>query len=118
MELKIQTFQPIEQLMGSEQVVAALSQLRMTTEGIEQACGGDRMAGAVAERANAIQRLAIVMDERSGEFSATDLQLLRELHGRGTIVMAGMTQARRTFCSAAAELDRMRHVLTSFAPTG
>jgi len=91
-----------------------MSQLRVATEQIEHAHGTSEMERAIAGRADAVQRVSMMVTRNKREFSTADLTELQRLYIRGEAVLKGLERARRDFCSSGARLDGMRHVLNSF----
>ncbi|WP_180542268.1 hypothetical protein [Nevskia soli] len=100
--------------MESSTVFAAMRQLRVTTEQIERAQGTAEMERAIAERADAVQRVSTMVTRSTKGFTTADLTELRQLYIRGAAVLTGLERSRRDCCAGGARLDGMQHVLNSF----
>ena len=104
--------------MECSTVIAAMRQLRMTTEQIERSQGTLEMERAIAERSDAVQRVSKMVARQKRAFSMGDLTELQQLYIRGAAVLTGLERARRDSCVSGAKLDGMRHVLNSFRLSG
>lgn len=91
-----------------------MSQLRVATERVELAHGTAEMDRAIAERADAVQRVSTMIACKTRAFSSADLTELQQLYVRGATILTDLQRARQNYCVSGAKLDGMQHVLSSF----